>query len=84
MNNNKQYQYVALGKPFVSYKYNANYLDFEDLVFLANSKEDYLNCIELALRKANENDTIEKGIKIAKRHSAEKRSFEFLQIVNSI
>ena len=28
LNNNKQYQYLALGKPFVSYRFNSEYSRF--------------------------------------------------------
>jgi hypothetical protein len=84
LNNNKQYQYMALGKPFVSYHYNADYSVFEDLVFIANDKTDYVEKIEMALSKSYDKRVIDKGIKIASEQSAEKRAGQFLDLVKDL
>jgi hypothetical protein len=80
LNNNKQYQYLALGKPFVSYRYNADYNVFEDFVFIATGKVDFVNKIKLAIKKSNEKEIIDRGIKIASEQSAERRAKQFLEI----
>lgn len=84
LNNNKQYQYLAMGKPFVSYNYNADYSVFEDLVFLATDKVDFVNKIRLAIKKSLDKDIIKKGIKLASEHSAENRAKQFLEIATNL
>jgi hypothetical protein len=80
LNNNKQYQYLALGKPFVTYRNNADYSVFEDLVFIAANKFDYVEKIKSAINKSGEKDIISRGIRIASEQSAEKRAKQFLEI----
>lgn len=84
LNNNKQYQYIALGKPFVTYRYNADYSVFEDLVFIANDKVDFIEKIRMALNRANDKKIIGKGIKIASGQSAESRAKQFLEIAGNL
>jgi hypothetical protein len=80
LNNNKQYQYLALGKPFVSYRYSVDYSVFEDLVFIANDKLDFVDKVKMAIKKSNEKNIIERGIRIASGQSAEIRAKQFLEI----
>jgi len=80
LNNNKQYQYMALGKPFVSFHFNAEYSVFEDLVFIAADKFDYIEKIKAAVNKSREKSNISRGIKIASEQSAEIRAKQFLEI----
>ena len=84
LNNNKQYQYIALGKPFVSYRFNADYKVFEDLVFLAADHADFVTKIKMAIKKSHEKSTVRKGIKIANSQSSEKRANEFLKIATQL
>jgi hypothetical protein len=84
LNNNKQYQYMALGKPFVSYHYNADYSVFEDLVFIASDQSDYVEKVKMALNKSYDNSIIERAIKIASEQSAEKRAGQFLDLVKDL
>jgi len=84
LNNNKQYQYLALGKPFVTYNHNAGYDDFEDMVFLSENKEDFAHKIDLAIERANRSDCVEKGRAIAQKHSASLRATEFLEYVKEL
>lgn len=84
LNNNKQYQYMALGKPFVSYKLNSEYSDFEDLVFIANDRTDYIVKIRMALDKSKEKNIVERGFKIASEQSAECRAKQFLKIAGNL
>lgn len=84
LNNNKQYQYMALGKPFVSYRLNSDYEIFEDLVFIANDKIDFVEKIKLAIKKASDDNIIVKGIRIASGQSSEARARQFLEIANNI
>ena len=84
LNNNKQYQYMALGKPFVSYRLNSEYADFKDLVFIANDRLDFIVKIKMAFNKSKEKDIVEKGIKIASEQSSECRAKQFLKIVGNL
>lgn len=82
LNNNKQYQYMALGKPFVTYRLNADYKEFNDLVFIANNKNDYINKIREAITKSYDKNILNKGIIIAEKNSSESRAAQFIRIVN--
>ena len=84
LNNNKQYQYLALGKPFVSYRYSAEYKLFEDLVFIATDRMDFVNKIKQAINKAHDTNIPEKGIRIAAEQSAEKRAEQFLEMAGNL
>jgi hypothetical protein len=83
LNNNKQYQYIALGKPFVTYRFDTDYNEFKDLVFIAMDQDDYIEKIKEAILKAKMGKNIEKGILIAKKNSSENRATQFLRIINS-
>jgi hypothetical protein len=78
LNNNKQYQYLALGKPFVTYRLDAEYKDFGDMVFVAESPEDFVLKIKRAYIKSKEVNASEKGRMIAEKHSSRVRALEFL------
>jgi hypothetical protein len=84
LSNNKQYQYLALGKPFVSYRLAAEYENFADFVFIAANQIDFINKIKQAVVKAKEKGIIEKGIKIASGQSSECRAKQFLEIANNL
>lgn len=84
LNNNKQFQYIALGKPFVSYRFNADYTDFEDLVFIADNKVDFVSKIKMAINKSNDKNIIEKGIRIASEQSSEHRAKQFLELADNL
>jgi hypothetical protein len=84
LNNNKQYQYLALGKPFVTFPLDADYKEFEDLVFIAETRMGYIENIQLALRKSQESDVIEKGKIIALKHSADVRAGAFINYLSKL
>jgi len=84
LNNNKQYQYLALGKPFVSYRLDSEYDDFEDLVFIADDQLDFVNKIRQAVIKTKDKSVIEKGIRIASEQSSVCRAKQFLEIANKL
>ena len=84
LNNNKQYQYVALGKPFVTYELGSNYKDFYEMVFIAESREDYVNKINQAIDKSKEEGLKELGFKIAIEQSSEKRAESFLNYLKEL
>ena len=84
LNNNKQYQYLALGKPFVSFRYGTEYGVFEDLVYLAVDKSDYVEKIRIAVNKTKEKNVINRGIKIASEQSAGRRAKQFLEIAENL
>ncbi|MCB8999480.1 MAG: hypothetical protein H6540_05355 [Bacteroidales bacterium] len=82
LNNNKQYQYLALGKPFVTYRFNADYSTFGEFVYIAENKFDFVEKIKLALSKSNYN--IESAISLAAAQSSEIRANQFLSIAKSL
>jgi hypothetical protein len=84
LNNNKQYQYLALGKPFVSYRFNSDYRQFEDLVFIASDREDFVEKIKMALNKTKEKNITEKAIGIASKQSSESRAKQFIEIAKNL
>jgi hypothetical protein len=84
LNNNKQYQYLALGKPFVSYNFDSEYTDFDDLVFIACDRNDFAQKITEAVEKAVDKGIIARGIRIAHAQSSEMRAKQFLEFANSI
>jgi hypothetical protein len=84
LNNNKQYQYLAMGKPFVSYSLNADYKEFEDMVFIAKDKKDYIVKIRHAINKSNDIKSFESGIRISRKHSASVRAEEFIRILKKL
>ena len=84
LNNNKQYQYLAMGKPFVTYKLDADYSDFGDFVFIASDQLDYVNKIKQAVIKAKDRSLVDRGIKIASGQSSEFRAKQFLDIANNL
>ncbi len=84
LNNNKQYQYLALGKPFVSFRLNAEYNEFKDFVFIANDKVDFIEKIKVAIDKTKEKDIVERGINIASEQSADCRAKQFLELIGNL
>lgn len=82
LNNNKQYQYLALGKPFITYNLNGDYQEFEDMVFVVKNKEEFSETIPYAIKKSESKKSITKGIRIAQKNSSEIRAKEFLEIIN--
>lgn len=78
---NKRYQYVAMGKPFVSYAYNGECKKFGDAAFLANDKEEYSKLIRIAVEKSYDEDFQMYCVQKAKENSSEVRAREFLNII---
>lgn len=58
----KFYEYLATGKPVVSTRYPEQVEDFQDAVYIADSKEEFLQKCELALREPDSSLT-EKRLK---------------------
>lgn len=83
LNNNKQYQYMALGKPFVTYRLNADYKEFDDLVFIAENRDDYIAKIREAIKKSYDLNSVKKWILIAEKNSSESRAEQFLKIIRN-
>lgn len=83
LNNNKQYQYLALGKPFITYNLNGDYDEFDDMVFVVKNKEEFSRAIPRAIKKSKHKKSIEKGTKIARKHSADNRAQMFLNILRA-
>lgn len=84
LNNNKQFQYLAFGKPFVSYRFNSQYSDYEDFVFLANDRNDFVEKVRMAVRMSEDKKIVERGIKIASGQSSVSRAKQFLEIVMNL
>lgn len=60
-------EYLAMGKPIVATKTKAMQM-FEDVVYLAEAKEDYINVIEKALEE-NSDELAKKRIEVAQSHT---------------
>jgi hypothetical protein len=84
LNNNKQFQYLAFGKPFVSFRFNADYSAFEDFVFLADDKFDFAEKIKSAIHFAENKSIIPRAIKIASEQSSQQRANQFLEIIRNL
>jgi hypothetical protein len=84
IHNNKQFQYVAMGKPFVTFNIHNDYEDFGDMVFLARDNDDFLNKISLAIIRSRQPDAISKGIGIASRNCADVRAEQFINELNKL
>ena len=75
---------MAVGKPFVSFRFNSDYTDFEDLVFLSEDKYDFVEQVRKAFEKSGDSEIIHTGVKIAARQSADLRAKQFMEIVRDI
>ncbi len=84
LNNNKQYQYTALGKPFVTFRMNANYAEFGGMVFIAEDRDDYVRKIRQAVEKSTFPSTLDEGISVAQRQSADVRAEQFINIARQL
>lgn len=84
LNNNKQYQYMSLGKPFVTYNFNAEYSSFKKLVFIAENRQDFVVKIRLALSGSTDAGLIEEGARIAEENSSDNRAKQFLKIASGL
>ena len=83
-NHNKIYQYMALGKPFVSYKYNNVLQRFSNVAFTSDSPAEFLYMLDRALERSRLSDTKLIGLSYAKENSAKIREKEFLEIIKSL
>ena len=80
-NHNKIFQYMAMGKPFVSYEYNKGFLKFNDVAFIAQTQIEYPEMIDLALEKSKLPETKCNALSFALENSADNRAKEFLDIL---
>lgn len=84
LNNNKQYQYAAFGKPFVTYHHSSSYEVFEDLVFVAADENDYIIKLKEALGRSKTESLVAEGQKIASANSSKVRAEEFLSYIEGL
>ncbi|MFW5872630.1 MAG: hypothetical protein ACOCVN_01445 [bacterium] len=82
--NNKLYQYMAMGKPFVTYAHNDEYEKFGQAAFIAKSRKEYSQKIKEALAIAGKPKTIQHCLQVASENSSEVRAREFLSILNTM
>lgn len=83
-NHNKIYQYMALGKPFVSFDYNEYFNEFKDAAFIGKNPVEYAEMINLAIGKSKSPDTVSACLLFAQKNSTEKRADQFLAILKSL
>lgn len=80
---NKIYQYLALGKPVVSFDYLTDYDAFRDSIYLSSDRKEYISNIKRAIEEPIiDNIHKEERKTIANRNSNIKRASEFMAIVN--
>lgn len=75
-------EYLAMGKPVVATKTDAMAM-FEDVVYLAEKKEDYITMIKKALREDSAN-SIEKRIEFARSHTWENTVTKIYSAINNL
>lgn len=83
-NHNKIYQYLALGKPFVSYDYNDYYNQFKNVAFIGKNPVEYAEMINLAMEKSKLPETVSDCLLFAQKNSAAKRADQFLTILKRL
>lgn len=83
-NHNKIYQYMALGKPFVSYCHNEDFKKFHNVGFIAQTIDEYIQMVDLAIEKASLPVTISSALKYAEENSAHKKAEEFLFMISQL
>lgn len=76
---NKRYQYMALGIPFVSYRYNEENDKFDKCAYLASSKEEYANKISEVFNDLRDDNIVDHCLEIASMNSSQVRAREFLE-----
>jgi len=74
------YEYLATGKPIVSTDL-PEARQFNEVIYIAKDKEDFVKKIDLALCENNE-DLVKKRIQIASENSWDKRIDEILEIIS--
>ena len=65
------WEYLAVGKPVVSSKLNSLEI-FSDVIFLEDTKENFVDCIENILQNLNSGyvkKRLDSGVELAKEHS---------------
>ena len=77
---NKLYEYAAAGKPIVTYKFAKEMEELSDLVYLAETKEEFIEAIRLALKKGADK---EKLGEFARKCSWQARADEMVSLIES-
>lgn len=78
---NKIYQYLALGKPFVTLHIHNDYDDIEKMIFLAKSYDAYIKSIYEAIKLSKNEDSKQDCIQIVKANDAKKRAEQFFRVL---
>ena len=81
-NANKVFQYMALGLPTVKLRYNNDLAGYEDIIYEAETFNDFKEMIEQAIKLGAMNG--DKILNKAQQSSSEKRAEEFLICLNSL
>ncbi|PQA52731.1 glycosyltransferase family protein [Siphonobacter curvatus] len=77
---NKIYQYLSLGKPVVLLNYTEDYIDFQEYIYIAQNKVEYLEKLKIALDE--ETNSFFEGRKlIAYNNSNKSRALLFQTII---
>ncbi len=73
-------EYLAAGLPVVSTKFSEDIISFQDVIYIAESHEDFLDKISLAIENNSEVEK-QKRINTALNNTWEARAREFLEVV---
>lgn len=77
----KFFEYLAAGKPVVSVDLLAVH-DYRNLVYIAQSPQDFVAGIDNALKKGM--SSLEKRLKMAKKHTYETRTAKMLKLIEAL
>jgi hypothetical protein len=84
IHNNKQFQYMAMGIPFITFNIHNDYNGFGSMVFLADSRNQYSDLIKKIKETYDSNYYREKGPEIAEDNSADHRALSFINNINDL
>ena len=83
-NHNKIYQYMAMGKCYVSYNYYTGFSPFPGVAYLADTPEQYAEQLDSALKVAGLKETVNRAIEYSLMNSTDKRAEEFIKVLNTL
>jgi len=83
VHHNKIYQYLALGKPAVVQKTHNDYDHLKDVVFISGSKQEYVDNIQKAILKVNDDAFVRNCLEISHNNSSDKRAEQFIKQIKT-
>ncbi len=78
----KFYEYISAGKPVVATRMD-ELMEFRNIAYIADGRDDFVKKIEVALKKGNRNDLVKKRKSVAKKNDWDKRVYEVRKILKN-